>query len=149
MHRTIRWLIRLAFVAAFVVAFLPHAPAQAAGVSAAEAKKIRAVIQAQLDAFSDDDAKRAFSYATPDIQKMFGTPERFLQMVREGYPVVYRPASVAFRAPEKDGAAVVQVVEMSDAAGGAWLAVYAMEKQRSGQWRIAGCQLAPSDAKTT
>ena len=37
-----------------------------------------------------DDAKRAFSYAAPSIRAMFGTPERFLAMVRAGYPVVYR-----------------------------------------------------------
>jgi len=46
---------------------------------------------------------------------MFGTPERFLAMVRAGYPVVYRAAGVTFRAgvlnipmtfavvPSKDG----------------------------------------------
>ncbi len=32
-----------------------------------EARAVRAVIEAQLDAFRHDDAARAFSYATDDI----------------------------------------------------------------------------------
>ncbi len=46
-----------------------------------------------------DDAKRAFSYAAPSIRAMFGTPERFLAMVRAGYPVVYRAAGATFLIP--------------------------------------------------
>jgi hypothetical protein len=145
MLHTFRWLIRLAIAAALAAALSAHA----ADVSKADAQKIRAVVQGQLDAFSADDGKRAFSFAAPSIQQMFGTPERFMAMVREGYPVVYRPASIGFRVPELTDGVVVQSVEMTDAAGGSWLAVYAMEKQPGGQWRIAGCQVARSDAKTT
>ena len=57
------------------------------------------VVSAQLEAFAKDDAKRAFSYAAPSIRAMFGTPERFLAMVRAGYPVVYRAAGVTFLHP--------------------------------------------------
>lgn len=121
--------------------------AQAAPVSKGDTKKIRGVIQAQLDAFARDDAQRAFSYAAPGIRKMFGTPERFLAMVREGYPVVYRPASVGFLAPEANGATVIQAVEMADREGTLWVAVYQLERQRGGAWRITGCELMPSDGK--
>lgn len=121
--------------------------AQAAPVSKGDTKKIRSVIQAQLDAFARDDAQRAFSYAAPGIRKMFGTPERFLAMVREGYPVVYRPASVGFLAPEANGATVIQAVEMADGEGTLWVAVYQLERQRGGAWRITGCELMPSDGK--
>lgn len=134
-----RLLATLALAASFA--------AQAAPVSKGDTKKIRGVIQAQLDAFARDDAQRAFSYAAPGIRKMFGTPERFLAMVREGYPVVYRPASVGFLAPEANGATVIQAVEMADTEGTLWVAVYQLERQRGGAWRITSCELMPSDGK--
>lgn len=120
---------------------------QAAGVSKADTQKIRSVIQAQLAAFAADDAKRAFSYAAPGIRQMFGTPERFLAMVREGYPVVYRPASVGFLTPAANAGAVIQAVEMADSAGALWVAVYQMQRQRDGRWRIAGCELQRSEGR--
>ena len=124
-------------------------PAQAAGVSKADARKVRAVIEAQLAAFAADDAKRAFSYATRDIRALFGTPERFVTMVREAYPVVYRPASVAFLQPEAIDGTVIQAVEMIDGQGRVWMAVYRLERQRDRSWRISACEIAESDAKTT
>src|SRR5437764_1501168 len=70
------------------VAFAASAPARAEPVSSAEAHAAKAIVSAQLDAFANDDAKLAFSYAAPAIRSMCGTPERFLAMVRAGYPVV-------------------------------------------------------------
>lgn len=133
-------------VAALLVASVR---ARAAGVTKDDAKKIRQIIQAQLAAFAKDDAERAFSYAAPGIREMFGTPERFIEMVRKGYPVVYRPATVAFLAPEGIDGTVIQAVEMTDAAGAAWVAVYRLEKQRDGQWRIAGCELTHGQGSGT
>jgi Domain of unknown function (DUF4864) len=143
MPSVFRSLLRLLAAFALAASFA----AQAAPVSKGDTKKIRSVIQAQLDAFARDDAQRAFSYAAPGIRKMFGTPERFLAMVREGYPVVYRPASVGFLAPEANGATVIQAVEMADGEGTLWVAVYQLERQRGGAWRITGCELMPSDGK--
>jgi len=124
------------------------APQQPAPVELlrAGAQQVRDVIQAQLDAFAADDARRAFSYAAPGIRRMFGTPERFLEMVREGYPVVYRAASIGFLKPEANGRTVIQAVEMADGEGKLWVAVYQLERHR-GAWRIAGCELVPSDGK--
>ncbi len=143
MTSVLRSLLRL--LAALVL--LASFAAQAAPVSKADAKRIRSVIQSQLDAFARDDARAAFSYAAPGIRKMFGTAERFLAMVREGYPVVYRPASVGFLAPEANGTTVIQAVEMADGEGNLWVAVYQLERQRGGAWRITSCELMPSDGK--
>ena len=74
-------------------------PAAAEPVSTSDTKAVRGVVEAQLAAFAADDAKRAFSYAAPAIRAMFGTPERFVAMVRAGYPVVYRPANINFLHP--------------------------------------------------
>jgi len=143
MPRALRSLFLLLVALGLAVSLAAHA----GGVSKADAQKVRAVIQAQLDAFASDDAKRAFSYAAPGIREMFGTPERFLAMVREGYPVVYRPASVGFLKPEANGRTVIQAVEMADGDGTLWVAVYHLERQRNGAWRITGCELVPSDGK--
>ncbi len=142
MPRALRSLFRVLAALGLAVSL----SAQAAGVSKADAQQVRDVIQAQLDAFAADDARRAFSYAAPGIRRMFGTPERFLEMVREGYPVVYRAASIGFLKPEANGRTVIQAVEMADGEGKLWVAVYQLERHR-GAWRIAGCELVPSDGK--
>jgi hypothetical protein len=100
------------------------------------------VITEQLDAFARDDAPRAFSLATPAIRARFGTPEAFLDMVRTDYAAVYRPRSVEFDESVVIEGEVMQPVRMIDAHGAAWIALYPMERQADGTWRINGCQLA-------
>jgi hypothetical protein len=114
---------------------------RAAEVSAEDVKAIRAVIAEQLDAFARDDAPRAFSLATGGIRERFGSPEVFLDMVRTGYPVVYRPKSVQFERPAVVDGEVIQPVRMTDADGQAWVAFYPMQREPDGRWRINGCQL--------
>jgi hypothetical protein len=121
-------------------ALLPFTAA-AEDLAPADARAVRAVIEAQLDAFRTDDAPRAFSYAAAGIRETFGTAEVFIEMVRRSYPVVYRPKSVQFDPPVFVDGEVVQPVRMTDADGRAWLAVYPMQRQPDGGWRINGCRL--------
>ena len=97
-------------------------PAAAQPVADADARAARAIVSAQLQAFASDDAKRAFSYAAPSIRAMFGTPERFLAMVRAGYPAVYRAAGVTFLIPVHVEGELVQGVHLTDSEGALWLA---------------------------
>lgn len=130
----------------FVVLLMLSLPAQAGDIGkfdAAEAKAVRAVIEAQLAAFAADDGPRALSYAFPDIRKRFPAPEGFLEMVRKSYPVVYRPRSVGFLEPELEDDEVFQAVEMSDADGVLWVAIYRMGRVEDGSWRIMGCRVVP------
>lgn len=124
-------------------------PTHAAGLSEARQRAVQLVVQAQLDAFGADDAPRAFSYASQGIRNLFGTPEQFMAMVRSSYPVVYRPASVRFLKARPDGGAVLQPVQMNDADGQSWLAIYRLELQKDKTWRIAGCVLAQGSAQST
>lgn len=124
-------------------------PAQAAGLSEAQRRAIQQVVQSQLDAFGADDATRAFSLASQSIRNMFGTPEQFMAMVRSSYPVVYRPASVRFLKAQPDGTTVLQPVQMSDADGQSWIAIYRLELQKDKTWRIAGCVLGQGSAQST
>ena len=121
----------------------------AADVTAAEAKSVRAVIRAQLDALAADDAKAAFALAAPDLREMFGTPDDFIDMVRTSYPVVYRPVSVAFLKPERIDDALFQGVHLTDADGNLWLAVYRMVRQRDKSWRIAGCHVVHASGQVS
>jgi len=111
-------------------------------VSPDDARAVRAVIEAQLDAFAKDDAERAFSLATPGIRETFGSAERFIEMVRSSYAVVYRPASVTFENPVLVDGLLVQPVRLTDSQGRAWIALYPMERQGDGSWRTNGCQLS-------
>ena len=124
-----------------VVLFFFGAPSSAAEISREDAEAIRKVISDQIDAFAHDDGPRAFALATTGIQATFGTAERFMEMVRTQYQVVYRPKSVQFQAPEIIEGEVVQPVRMTDAAGGVWLAIYPMVREPGRGWRTNGCLL--------
>ena len=125
-------------------------PARAAEtVAESDAVALREVVESQLAAFAADDAERAFSYAAPPIRDMFKTPDRFMEMVRNGYPVVYRPSRVVFLAPVVVDGQFVQGVQMTDASGALWLAVYQFERQVDRTWRISGCTVQPSAGKLT
>jgi hypothetical protein len=146
MQRRRWWIASLCAGLALAVASpLRAAPA----VSAADAKAVRGVIEAQLAAFAADDASKAFSYAAPGIRAMFGSAERFLAMVREGYPVVYRPASVSFLGPEWIDDKLIQRVQMTDGAGAPWMVVYELERQADRSWRIAACVAARGSGRAT
>ncbi|HEX4329866.1 MAG TPA: DUF4864 domain-containing protein [Burkholderiales bacterium] len=123
--------------------------AQDAPVSKGDAGAIEKVIRAQLDAFAADDAAKAFSFAAPGIRQSFGTPDNFMQMVRMGYPVVYRPAAVVFLKPSAVGREVFQPVQMTDHEGQLWIALYNMQRQPGGNWLTGGCRLLRSDGKVT
>ena len=117
-------------------------PAQAADtVDEAEAAAIRGVIERQLNAFLRDDGNEAFSYASPGIQQQFGSVEVFMNMVRMGYPAVYRSTQADFQAPRMVGDLVIQEVIVVGQDGASNLAVYTMEQQKDGSWRINGCSL--------
>ena len=116
-------------------------------VTVEDLAEIRAVINRQIDAFRRDDAHEAFALVSPGVQQTFGTPERFLDVVRVSYRAVYRPATVAFLGLTVMGQDAVQQVQITDRAGSVWLAYYAMQRQRDGSWRTNGCHLV-QPAKT-
>lgn len=127
---------------------LAHSQGAAPEISRTDEKNIRSVVQAQLDAFAADDSQKAFSFASPGIQKAMVNAERFMALVQTSYPVVYRPSSVAFLKPERSGGDVVQRVHMSDASGKSWVAIYSMEQQKDKSWRIGGCLVVPGTGQS-
>ena len=109
--------------------------------SDSDAAAIRDVIEQQLEAFQHDDAIAAFGLAAPNIHTMFGEADRFMGMVKNGYPPVYRPKSHAFLDLKEPDGTILQSLRIEDGAGELWTAIYAMEKQPDGSWKISGCWL--------
>ena len=139
-----QWLLAL-----MLLGWAGATPAQVQSVSVADATAIRAVVEAQLDAFAQDDAGKAFALAAPQIQMMFGNAQTFMRMVKTGYPAVYRPASVIFLKPEVIDGDTIQLVQLSDQEGVVWIAAYRMQRQNDKQWRINGCELEKSAGRVT
>ena len=134
---------------ALCLGFVLPAAAQPA-ITSEDLTEIRAVINQQIDAFRRDDAQEAFRLVSPAVQETFGTPERFLDVVRVSYHAMYRPSAVAFLGLTVMGEDAVQRVRITDGSGAVWLAYYAMQRQRDGSWRTNGCHLVqPSKSIST
>ncbi len=117
----------------------------ASALPPADRNAIHDVVQGQLNAFLADDAGAAFSYASPGIQGMFGDAGHFMAMVKTGYPMVYRPRSASFGSLVDVDGRTVQKVRVIGPDGRAALALYMMEHEPDGTWKIDGCQLTESD----
>lgn len=100
----------------------------------------RQVISDQIAAFQQDDFETAFTYASPMIKGIFGTPQRFGQMVRDGYPMVWRPSDVEFLEAEQIGKSLVQDVLIRDAEGVLYEVEYEMIQGEDG-WKINGVRV--------
>ncbi|MET0311304.1 MAG: DUF4864 domain-containing protein [Burkholderiaceae bacterium] len=126
-------------VAAACLVFAAQTRAIAGGLAPADEAGVRAVVQAQFEAFAEDNADAAFDLAAPEMQQSVGSSGRFLAMVRGVYPMVYRPASVAYMKPETRDGSVIQLVQITDSNERSWLAIYSLEQQADASWRISGC----------
>ena len=102
---------------------------------------ITGVIQSQIEAFLADDFATAFTFASPGIKQMFGSSDRFGRMVREGYPMVWRPETVRFLELREISGALRQKVLIEDANGATHVLDYRMEPDGAGDWRIDGVQI--------
>lgn len=114
----------------------------------ADAKEIQSVIDRQLEAFQADDFAQAMEYASPGLQRYFGTPERFGQMVTQGYPMVWRPAEVQYLETRQEGDSQWQRVMIRDTKGTVHILEYRMLETPDG-WRINGVQILDAADYTT
>ena len=112
------------------------APARADDTAAAQA-----VISAQAEAFSRDDAAAAYAHAAPAIRQLFPQPDIFMNMVRNGYAPVYRHRVFEFAESRAEDGIIAQKVHIIDADGVPWEALYTLERQPDGSLKITGCSL--------
>ena len=102
----------------------------------------RATIERQIDAFRRNDSAAAFAEAAPQVRNLFPSPETFIARVEKGYAPVLRPRSYRFEtAQETAEDEIAQGLSLQDEAGIDWVALYTLQRQADGQWRITGCHL--------
>lgn len=106
----------------------------------AQREPVTEVIGSQISAFLNNDTETAFTYASPNIRRIFGTPDRFGEMVRRGYPMVWRPAEVRYLDLREVAGNLWQRVMITDQNGAVHLLDYQMVNLESG-WKINAVHL--------
>ena len=101
---------------------------------------VQGTVQGQIEAFLRDDFEAAFDFASPGIRRFFGDPGNFGAMVRQGFPMVWRPADVRFLKSRDLGAITLQNVMIRDAEGVFHVLEYQMELADNG-WQINGVRI--------
>ena len=114
-----------------------------AGLARAETVRnpqIEAVIQQQIDAFQIDDFNKAFEFASPTIQKRFGSAERFGLVVIHRYPMVWRAQSTSYFGLIQYANYALQKVMITDHQKTLHILLYEMLPMGN-TWRIGGVQV--------
>ena len=116
----------------------------------AEIKAAQAVIDGQLKAFIANDGAAAYSFAAPNVKRIFPTVDAFMSMVTNGYPPVRKPQTYSFGKVQQTGpTSVVQQVLIVGPDGKDYEAVYTLEQQPDGSFQITGCSLRASNSLST
>jgi hypothetical protein len=116
----------------------------AADTTAGDRSAMETVVRSQLDAFAADRESEAYGYAAPTVQMIFPSIEHFMAMVKRGYQPVYRNTRREFLGSGADANGRPWVrVRLTDQTGKRHEALYFMEKQPDGSWKISGCTLLP------
>lgn len=116
----------------------------------AEIKAAQGSIEAQLRAFQSGDNALAYSYAAPNITRIFPTVDAFMGMVAKGYMPVAKPKSFAFGKVEENAQGqIAQEVFIVGPDGKDYKALYTLERQPDGTFKIIGVSLKASNSFST
>ena len=139
----------------------PHSRIAAAGIARPgrrppspakpRSRSAQSTIDAQLKAFQADDGGLAYSYAAPNVKRIFPTVDIFMGMVESGYQPVRKPRNYAFGKVEEMSAHVDRPAGADRRARTARTTrrVYTLELQPDGVYRITGVSLRASNALST
>ena len=105
-----------------------------------EKADIQSTISDQLRAFASDNFIEAFTHASPGIKDIFGTVENFSNMVKKGYPMVWRYNNFEFLNLEATPQGYSQIVRITDQNDKLFLLKYFM-KNVAGIWKISGVSI--------
>ena len=105
-----------------------------------ERADIQSTISDQLRAFASDNFIEAFTHASPGIKDIFGTVENFSNMVKKGYPMVWRYNNFEFLNLEETPQGYSQIVRITDQNYKLFLLKYFM-KNVAGIWKISGVSI--------
>ena len=140
--------IARAMVALWIALTAVLALAQGPTHSAADWDRIRGVVTAQREALVAGDGERAFAFATPALRRQYGSAEAFMRMVRSGYQALVNARYVELLEGAVIEGSTIQPLRLVMPDGAVLVALYTMQRQRDGSWRIAGCVIAPSTVKS-
>jgi len=102
----------------------------------------QSIIRSQEQAIIRDDSATAYSFAGPPITSMYRDAAVFMYMVRNGFVPIYRHKSFELGEAKFLGDKITQEVHLIDADGVAWEALYTLERQTDGSWKIISCVLS-------
>lgn len=134
---------RLLAIGSLLFAFgLPLGTAAAAApLNAIDVRSIQAVVRSHIDALTQDDAEQVFESATSATQVEFGSAEDFLQLIKREYRPIYQSRQAIFSYPEVIDGDTIQMVNVTDDSSHVWVALFRMERDSDGSWKIDGCEL--------
>lgn len=116
----------------------------------AEIKAAQDSISGQLRAFRLGDAAGAYSYAAPNVRRAFPTLDDYMAMVASTYQPVRHPQSFSFGKSRQTGSSsIVQQVLIVGADGKDYEAIYELELQPDGVWRVTGVRLRAAVSQST
>jgi hypothetical protein len=120
-----------------------------ASLSTAEWTAIKRIIGDQLAALRSGDAARAFSFASTGIRDQFDDAPTFLLMVQQRYGVLLRARYTEFLEGAVIDGHTIQPLRLVMSDDTVLVALYEMQRDEHGAWRIAGCIIAPSTVRST
>lgn len=132
---------------AAVLALSQAALAQAVP-STSDWAEIKRVIAAQREALVGGDGESAFSLAAPSIRRQFGDVETFMRMVRQSYRALIEARYVEFLDGAVIAGDIVQPLRLVLPDGTVMVAIYGVQRQANGEWRITACVIAPSTVRS-
>jgi len=118
-------------------------------IDAEDVSRIKQVISEQMDAFRVRDGSKAFSYASPNIRRLFQRPDIFMSMVETGYKPVFEPETVDFLDLSVDPRGLYQDVYVLGHSGASVVARYYMVELEDLGWKIDGVVMIKSDDLST
>ena len=100
------------------------------------------IIESQIQAFLDENAELAYSYAAPLIKMKFNNPLEFMSMVKNYYEPVYNPKQFYFIDARYFEGAIYHQLQIVSQQDESFLATYSLI-QDGGKWKISGCAVYP------
>ena len=107
-----------------------------------EFSETQSIIESQIQAFLDENAELAYSYAAPMIKMKFTNPVEFMSMVKNYYEPVYNPKQFYFLNAKYYEGAIYHQLQVISQKNESFLATYSLI-QDEGRWKISGCAVYP------
>ena len=107
-----------------------------------EFSETQSVIESQIQAFLDENAELAYSFAAPLIKMKFTNAFEFMSMVKNYYEPVYNPKQFYFLEAKYYEGAIYHQLQVISQKNESFLATYSLI-QDEGRWKISGCAVYP------